>query len=64
MNVERFVCCVCGFRELTEPARRAGGGGSFEICPSCGFQIGVTDDDRGYTYEAWGELWIALGYPW
>ena len=26
-------------------------GGSYEICPSCGFQFGVSDDDLGSTYE-------------
>lgn len=35
-----------------------------EICPSCGFQFGVTDDDRGFTYDAWRKRWIARGMPW
>ena len=36
----------------------------FEICPSCGFQFGVSDDDRGITYEQWREQWRARGMPW
>jgi rubrerythrin len=42
-----FVCPVCGFPDLTEQPRYADGGSSDEICPSCGFQFGYDDDDRG-----------------
>ena len=38
-------CPVCGYRKLREKPRTYDGGGSFEICPSCGFQFGVSDDD-------------------
>jgi hypothetical protein len=48
-----FVCPVCGYPGLEEDPRPAIGGGSFEICPSCGFQFGVSDDDRGLTYQEW-----------
>jgi hypothetical protein len=40
------------------------GGGSYEICPSCGFQFGVDDEDRGETYAGWRERWVAEGMPW
>lgn len=57
-------CPVCGFRGLKEPPRPPlSGGGSYEICPSCGFQFGVTDDDRGISYAAWRQLWIDRGMP-
>jgi hypothetical protein len=59
-----YTCPVCGFPELTEIPRTEKGGGSYEICPSCGFQFGVTDDDRGFTYEQWRERWIKQGMPW
>jgi hypothetical protein len=60
-----YVCPVCGFPELDEPPRSpVSGGGSYEICPSCGFEFGVTDDDRGYTYDAWRRKWVAEGTPW
>jgi len=61
---EKFTCPVCGFDGMDEPARLAGGGPSYEICASCGFEFGVTDDDEGYSYEAWRERWIAMGTPW
>ena len=61
---DRFVCPVCGFPGLVEPARAPSGEGSDEYCPSCDFQFGVTDDDRHFTDEAWREAWIKDGMPW
>ena len=58
------VCPVCGYPKLKEKPRTANGGGSFEICPSCGFQFGVTDDDRGYSYGQWRRRWIKKGMKW
>src|SRR3954454_23354100 len=59
-----YTCPVCGFPGLTEPPMSRSGGGSYEICPSCGFQFGVDDEDRGETYAGWRERWIAEGMPW
>jgi hypothetical protein len=61
---EAYTCPVCGFLELTEIPRTERGGGSYEICPSCGFQFGVTDDDLGFGYDQWRERWIQQGMPW
>ena len=58
------VCPVCGFPSLREAPRAPSGGGSYEICPSCGFQFGVDDDDRGLTYEQARERWVEQGMPW
>jgi hypothetical protein len=58
------LCPICGFGGLREPSRTEDNGGSYEICASCGFQFGVTDDDGGYTYEAWRARWIEMGLPW
>lgn len=58
------VCPVCGYPSLTEPPRSPSGGGSYEICPSCGFQFGVDDDDRGQGYEDARKAWVAAGMPW
>lgn len=62
--VSRSICPVCGYPDLDEPPRSATGGASYEICPSCGFEFGVSDDDLGFTYEEWRERWIGLGMPW
>jgi hypothetical protein len=59
-----YTCPVCGFPDLVEVPRSAESGGSYEICPSCGFQFGVTDDDLGFTFETWRGEWIARGKPW
>jgi hypothetical protein len=55
---------VCGYQHLNEPAHSPSGGGSYEICPSCGFQFGITDDDSGITYEQWRKQWISESMPW
>ena len=60
----KHLCPVCGFPSLTEPPRGKSGGGSFEICPSCGFQFGVSDDDRGFTHAQWRAAWKKNGCPW
>lgn len=57
-------CPVCGFAKLKEPPRTPKGGGSFEICPSCGFQFGVSDDDGGFSYEEWRKRWKKAGMKW
>ena len=59
-----YVCPVCGYPNLQDPPRIEGAGGSFEICPSCSFQFGVSDDDLGYSYKRWRESWIAQGMKW
>ena len=58
------TCPVCHYPELREPPRSTKGGASFEICPSCGFQFGVDDDDRGITHAQWRSKWIESGMKW
>ncbi len=58
------TCPVCGYPKLKETPRTKNGGGSYEICPSCGFQFGVSDDDVGETYESWREKWRTAGMKW
>lgn len=58
------MCPVCGYPDLDEPPRSPSGGGSYEICSSCGFEFGVTDDDRRFSYAEWRQRWVGLGMPW
>jgi hypothetical protein len=60
----KFTFPVCGFPDLEEKPLGESTGGSYEICPSCGFQFGVSDDDRGISFEEWRKNWIAHGMPW
>lgn len=61
----RYQCPVCGYPGLEDPPRSpVSGGGSYEICPSCGFEFGVTDEALGLSYQEWRERWIARGMPW
>lgn len=59
----KHICPVCGYDELTEPAYNANLG-SLEICASCGFQFGKTDDDEGITHNEWRNKWIKKRFPW
>ena len=61
---QTYTCPVCGFDQLDDPPVDEDGDGLFEICPSCGFQFGVSDDDKGFTYESWRARWVAMGMPW
>jgi hypothetical protein len=58
------MCPVCGYPKLKEQPHSEATGGSYEICPSCGFQFGVSDEDQGFTYHQWRQQWIELGKPW
>lgn len=65
MSSERQFCPVCGFggpEGSRAPYDRYGG--SFDICPCCGFQYGVTDDLKHETFESWRTKWIAAGAKW
>ena len=57
------MCPACGCPDLDDPPR-SNGSPSDEICFSCGFQFGYTDDARDYTYEQWREEWVRAGMPW
>jgi NAD(P)-dependent dehydrogenase (short-subunit alcohol dehydrogenase family) len=58
------ICPVCGYPQLSEPPRSLSGGGSNEICPSCGFEHGVDDDDKGQSYASAREAWRRGGMKW
>ena len=64
MKSKKNPCPVCAYPGLAEPARSKSGGGSYEICPSCGFQFGVDDDDKGITFAHWKKTWLAGGANW
>ena len=58
------TCPVCQYPKLKEPPLSKSGGASYEICPSCGFQFGVDDDDRGISHEQWRTDWLKRGAQW
>lgn len=64
MKASKNICPVCAYPNLSEPARSQSGGGSYEICPSCGFQFGVDDDDKGITFDQARATWLAGGAKW
>ena len=58
------TCLVCHYPKLKEPPRSPSGGGSYEICPSCGYQYGVDDDDRQISHAQWLKKWQTAGCRW
>jgi hypothetical protein len=65
-----FLCPVCGFAELYEPAWRHGSG-SLEICRCCGTQFGYQDiqavhgvRERFEIHDDLRAKWIADGMRW
>lgn len=58
------VCPVCGYDELQRSPGNRLGVPSLEICPSCGFQFGVTDEIQGLTHDEHRRRWIESGMPW
>lgn len=63
-HIMKHQCPVCGYPDLEDSPHSLGGGASYEICPSCGFQFGYTDDDQGISYEEWRASWTKKGMPW
>ena len=59
----KYICPVCGYTGLSEPAYY-NGSSSDEFCECCGFQFGWTDDDLGYTFADWRKKWVDGGMKW
>ncbi len=64
MKKQTHICLVCAYPGLAEPPRTKSGGGSYEICPSCGYQFGVDDDDKEIPHATWRKKWQAAGSKW
>lgn len=64
MSPNQHFCLVCGYPNLEEEPRSFLGGASHEICPSCGYEYGYTDDDLSISQDAWREEWVKDGKPW
>jgi hypothetical protein len=60
----QHTCPVCGYPGLGEAPRAKSGGGSYEICPCCGYQFGVDDDDRRISHAAHRNAWVKGGLNW
>jgi hypothetical protein len=60
----KYQCPVCGYEGLQHEPRSSENGGSYEICPSSGFQFGVSDDRDEIMDENWREAWRSRGMPW
>ncbi len=59
---EYYVCPVCGYPELDEPAVDAYGCASFDICSCCGTQFGYHDATRPHAQLR--AEWLQAGARW
>ena len=64
MKEEKYICPVCGFDGLEEPAYDDMGEPSFEICACCGFEFGFDDGSEHKTFEQYRAEWIKNGAKW
>lgn len=69
MSEDRYLCPVCGYPELDEPAW-TDGVGSDDICPSCGTHFGYRDmaggdaAERQRVHRRLRQEWKDKGCPW
>lgn len=61
----RYICPVCFYDGLFEPAYDENGIGSDEICPCCGFQFGLDDfPEKEAQIVEWRKRWTNEGRKW
>jgi len=60
-DMNKNICPICGYNKLEEPPYDERGIGSCEICSCCGFEYGVSDDDKDYTFESYRKEWFEKG---
>lgn len=61
-NDENYICPVCGYAGLDEPAYDSYGCSSFSICSCCGTEFGY--DDSVVQHEELRKRWIEAGMKW
>lgn len=62
--MNNHTCSICGFPELDQPVRDPDTGApSFDICPSCGCEIGY-DDVTQQEMDRYRRDWVKQGALW
>lgn len=57
-----YVCPVCSYPDLDEPAYDSFGCASYNICPCCGTEFGY--DDSTTAHSDLREKWVSEGMQW
>jgi hypothetical protein len=64
MSEKLYICPICGYPGLKEPAwGNDGKSPTFEICPCCGCEFGY-EDARPEGAKEFRKRWIATGGKW
>ena len=58
----KYVCPICGYPEMTQPAYDEYDCCSWDICPSCGVEFGYHDATR--SHETLRQQWLEKGAEW
>jgi hypothetical protein len=61
---KKYLCPVCGFLGLKEPAFNQQNIPSYEICPCCGFEFGFDGNNNQETFAAFRKRWLEKGGQW
>jgi hypothetical protein len=61
--MEKYICPVCGYPELTDPPYDAYQCPSFDICPCCGCEFGY-HDATPQAKEYHRRKWVKSGGSW
>jgi hypothetical protein len=69
MISNKYICPVCGYAELNNPAWDDDLNPSWDICPSCGTHFGYYDfgtikEEIALRHNILRKAWIDKGRPW
>ena len=64
MKRKKYMCPVCGFDSLAEPAFDEHGLPSYEVCPCCGFEFGFDSSNEPAAFARYRNKWLESGAVW
>lgn len=64
MKRRGYMCPVCGFNALAEPAFDEHNMPSYEVCPCCGFEFGFDSQNDPAEFKRYRDTWMDSGAIW
>lgn len=62
MPNKKYICPICGYTQLSEPAYDEYSCSSYDICPCCGNKFGYSD--AGFSHKDLRKIWVSEGCIW